>query len=350
MAFIVRPAAETDIDGLFTLAKEAGTGMTTVPNSREALGLRVAQSNAALISEGPAGPKDIFFFVLEADGEIAGMASVFPCLGEDRPFYSYRQSHVAAAAPELGIQASSDLLYLCNDYHGYTEIGTLLVGESARGTGAGRLLSLTRFIFMKTIEKRLLNKKFPDEPQVMAEIRGKFNEDGESIFWNAIASKFFHMTFDEADRRSAHDFRFIADLMPKFPIYTELLPQEVRETIGQAHDLSSMAMNMLLREGFRYNNCLDIFDGGPSVDAPLNSIRTVKETVRATVRIQDNIPTEGQREWLVAVPDPTRFCSTMLQRGPRDGSLFLTTEEAELLGVKSGDSVVASPLRARKGH
>lgn len=350
MASIVRLSEERDVDGLFALAQSAGTGMTTVPNSREAIAERVGRSREAVAGEGRAGPKDVFFFVLEQDGEIAGMASIFPALGEDRPFYSYRVSQVAAAAPEIGIQASSELLYLCNDYHGYTEIGTLLIGEQARGTGAGRLMSLSRFIYMTAIEQRLLNDRFPDAVRVMAEIRGQFTEDGESVFWDAIASKFFHMGFQEADERSANDFRFIADLMPKFPIYTELLSQEARDIIGKPHELSAMAMNMLIREGFQYANCIDIFDGGPSVEAPLKSIRVIKESVKATVRIQDNIPTEGQREWLVALAEPKNFRSTLLLRGPRDGSLFLTTQEAEFFGVQSGDRVVASPLRAKKGH
>ncbi|NNU16970.1 arginine N-succinyltransferase [Parvularcula sp. ZS-1/3] len=342
MNMIVRLSDEKDVDGLYELAMNAGTGMTTVPNSREAIEERVAASKAAVLGTGPAGPKDIFFFVLELDGEVAGMASIFPSLGADRPFYSYRISQVAAAAPELGIQASSELLYLCNDFHGYDEIGTLLVSEKARGTGAGRLLSLCRFLFMKAIEARLSGK-------VMAEIRGQFDDDGESHFWDAVASKFFHMSFQEADVRSAHDFRFIADLMPKFPIYTELLADEAREVIGKPHPHSAPAMNMLQNEGFRYTNCVDIFDAGPSVEAPLNDISTVKNRVAATVRVQSNIPTEGRNRHIVAVPDQLRFRATLLHRGPRDGSLFLTPEEAETLGVQSGDKVVTSAIRSRKG-
>jgi arginine N-succinyltransferase len=342
MKMIVRPATMADTEGLYALAQKAGTGMTTVPNSTEAIEERIEQSMNAISGEGMAGPKDIFFFVLENEGEVAGMASIFPALGEDRPFYSYRVSKVAAAAPELGIQASSDLLYLCNDYHGYVEIGTLLVSEKMRGTGAGRLLSLSRFLFMKTIEKRL-------SPIVMAEIRGQFDEDGESPFWNDIASKFFQMSFDEADRRSAHDFRFIADLMPKFPIYTALLSEEARAVIGQPHKSSAPAMNMLKNEGFAYHNCVDIFDGGPSLDAPLENIRTVRESQRCVVRIQENIPPAGDRPVIAAVPDAPRFKATLLQRTPRDGSLFLEPGEATILDVKSGDTVITSPLKNRKG-
>lgn len=338
----VRMAEERDIDGLLKLAETAGTGMTTVPNTREAIEERVAQSLGAIAKDDRAGPKDIFYFVLEREGQVQGMASIFPALGEDRPFYSYRKSKVAAAAPELGIHAASDLLYLCNDYHGFTEIGTLLVSEEARGTGAGRLLSLSRFLFMKTIENRL-------SENVMAEIRGTFDDDGHCVFWDAIASKFFQMDFEEADTRSAHDFRFIADLMPKFPIYTALLPEAVREIIGKPHATSATAMNMLLAEGFRYNNYVDIFDGGPSLEAPLKSIRAVREAKRCVTRIQPGMPSDGTAASIAAVPSASGFRATLLNRTPRDGSLFLTPEEAASLGVQSGDDMLLCPFKPKRG-
>lgn len=341
MRLIVRPAQERDIDGLLELARDAGTGMTTVPTSREAIAERVEQSTRALESTEPAGPKDIFFFVLDNDGEPLGMSSIFPALGDDRPFYSYRVSKVAAAAPELGIQAASDLLYLCNDFHGYVEIGTLLISRKARGTGAGRLVSLSRFLFMKTIQARISNR-------IMAEIRGRFTDDGSSPFWDAVASKFFQMSFEEADRRSANDFRFIADLMPKFPIYTALLPDSAREVIGQPHAHSAPAMNMLLAEGFQYTNCIDIFDGGPSLEAPLDRIRTVREAVQSVVRIQAAIPTGGDTPTIVATPRTPDFRAMLLPRDHRDGSLFLTPEEAELLGVSSGEAIITAPLKPRR--
>ena len=339
---VVRPARPEDAEGLYALAQTAGMGMTTVPNTMRAIEARIASSEAALEAVGRAGPKDIFFFVLEMGGEILGMSSIFPAIGEDRPFYSYRVSKVAAAAPELGLSASSDLLYLCNDYHGYEEIGTLLVSEKARGTGAGRLLSLSRFLFMDAIRERLSG-------YVMAEIRGHFDDNGRSPFWDAVASKFFDMSFEEADRRSAHDFRFIADLMPKFPIYTVLLPDEARATIGTPHKSSAPAMNMLLNEGFRFGDCVDIFDAGPSLDAPLSAVRTVREARRSVARIQDAVPTDTEERFMVAVPDGRRFRCAILNRQARDGSLFLSPEEAALLDVTSGDEVVSSPFRGRKG-
>ncbi|MEO1658886.1 MAG: arginine N-succinyltransferase [Pseudomonadota bacterium] len=338
---IVRPATPADLGGLKALAESADTGMTTVPTAEKTIMTRIERSVAAVAGTGRARAEDTFFFVTEKDGAIIGMSTIFPSLGEDRPFYSYRIGHIAKSAPELDIEAQSDILILCNDFHGYDEIATLLVSEKARGSGAGRLTSLSRFLFMKSIEERLSGK-------VMAEIRGRFLEDGSCPFWDAIASKFFKMSFDEADRRSAHDFRFIADLMPKYPIYTEFLPTDVRENLGTPHHLSGTAMKMLESEGFEFTRCIDIFDGGPSIEAPLSRIRTVASSETAETTIDDNAQADHGERWLAANPAVGRFCATVLHRGPHEGQLKLTSEEAKGLGLEPGETVVASPMRTQR--
>lgn len=339
---IVRPAAPSDLPALKALAESADTGMTTVPTAEKTILERIERSVAAVEGTGKARAEDTFFFVTEKDGAIVGMSSIFPSLGEDRPFYSYRMSHIAKSAPELDIEAQSDILILCNDFHGYDEIATLLVSEKARGSGAGRLTSLARLLFMKSIEDRLSGK-------VMAEIRGRFRDDGTCPFWDAIASKFFNMSFDEADRRSAHDFRFIADLMPKFPIYTEFLPQDVRDHLGEPHHLSAAAMRMLESEGFEFTRCIDIFDGGPSIEAPLSRIRTVASSETTATVIDDNAAGDHGERWLAANPAAGRFCATVLHRGPSEGQQKLTSDEAKALGLGPGEPILVSPMRTQKG-
>ncbi|MEM6912778.1 MAG: arginine N-succinyltransferase [Pseudomonadota bacterium] len=339
---IVRLATPEDLQGLQALADSADTGMTTVPTASDTIMSRIEKSVAATAGTGKARAEDTFFFVTEKDGVIIGMSTIFPALGEDRPFYSYRISHIAKSAPELDIEAKSEILILCNDFHGYDEVATLLVSDQARGSGAGRLTSLARFMFMKSIEERLSGK-------VMAEIRGRFRDDGSCPFWDAIASKFFNMSFDEADRRSAHDFRFIADLMPKFPIYTEFLPEDVRENLGTPHHLSAAAKKMLESEGFEFSRCIDIFDGGPSIEAPLSRIRTVAMAETAETKIDDHARADHGERWLAANPAVGRFRATVLHRGPQDGLQSLTTEEAKGLGLDPGEPVLVSPMRTQKG-
>ena len=85
------------------------------------------------------------------------------------------------------------------------------------------------------------------------------------------------MTYAEADRLTlATDKQFIADLMPRNPIYVKLLSSEAQEAIGKPHPSTVPAMNILLKEGFRYNKYIDIFDAGPTLEVPLAKIKTVE--------------------------------------------------------------------------
>ena len=49
---------------------------------------------------------------------------------------------------------------------------------------------------------------------------------------------------------SAKSKRFIADLVPRFPIYIELLPKQVQDVIGKANELTIPALKLLERKVF----------------------------------------------------------------------------------------------------
>ena len=62
------------------------------------------------------------------------------------------------------------------------------------------------------------------------------DEAGNAPFWDALAGKFFGMSFPEADEFNAvHGTQFIADLMPRSPIYVALLTDAARAVMGQPH-------------------------------------------------------------------------------------------------------------------
>jgi arginine N-succinyltransferase len=114
---------------------------------------------------------------------------------------------------------------------------------------------------------------------VCAELRGWRAPDGSQPFWNAVGRHFFEMEFEQADAyNAANGNQFIEDLMPRYPIYAALLPQSARDCLGKPHDSALPAMKMLLDEGFQFNDYIDVFDGGPLVDAKADRIRTIRES------------------------------------------------------------------------
>jgi len=78
---------------------------------------------------------------------------------------------------------------------------------------------------------------------------------------------FFEVDFPTADALSFQNKKFIADLMPKHPIYIPLLPPEAQAVIGNVNDASRTALSILEREGFEFNGMVDIFEAGPVVQA-----------------------------------------------------------------------------------
>ena len=105
------------------------------------------------------------------------------------------------------------------------------------------------------------------------------DEAGNAPFWDGLAGRFFDMTFPEADEFNAvHGTQFIADLMPKTPIYVSLLNDAARAVMGLPHPSGRAALRMLEEEGFVFDRYIDIFDGGPTVTAHIDDLRTVDES------------------------------------------------------------------------
>ena len=127
------------------------------------------------------------------------------------------------------------------------------------------------------------------------------------------------MTFPEADEFNAvHGTKFIADLMPRSPIYVALLTDEARSVIGQPHPSGRAALRMLEQEGFSYDRYVDIFDGGPTVTAPTDEIRTVRESrSRPCAEIGDG----GRTKMLVAAGrlKDFRACCASVKKLPKKG-------------------------------
>src|SRR4051795_5126241 len=279
MNFRVRPATGEDFRAVYQMAKLTGGGFTNLPADRATLVAKLARSQKSFAREEDSQSDDLYVFVLEdpKTGKIRGTCQVFGEVGVTHPFYSYHLSTLTQSSPELGKTFKNQMLSLTNDLEGSSEVGGLFLHPEIRAGGWGSLLPRSRYLFMK-----LHRPRFGD--RTLAELRGVMDEAGNAPFWDALAGRFFGMTFPDADEFNAvHGTKFIADLMPRSPIYVALLTEEARNTIGQPHPSGRAALRMLEDEGFRYDRYVDIFAGGPTVTAPTDSIRTVRESTAETI-------------------------------------------------------------------
>jgi arginine N-succinyltransferase len=257
---------------------------------------------------------------------------VFGQVGVGQPFYSYHMSTLTQSSPELAKTFRNQLLTLTTDLEGSSEVGGLFLHPEMRAGGWGSLLARSRYLFMK-----LHRARFGD--RTLAELRGVMDETGNAPFWDALAGKFFGMTFPEADEFNAvHGTKFIADLMPRTPVYVALLNEGAKAVMGQPHPSGRAAMRMLEDEGFYFDRYIDIFDGGPTVTADTDDIRTIRESAQETVfEIADG----GTVKTLVASGSLKDFraCFASVRKLPKQG-VCIDPEAAELLEVKVGDEIL----------
>ena len=334
MTFRVRPATPDDFGAIYEMAKLTGGGFTNLPPDRQTLVAKLDRSARSFEREKDSQAGDLYMFVLEdpKSGKIRGTCQVFGQVGVSQPFYSYHLSTLTQSSPELGKTFRNQLLTLTTDLEGSSEVGGLFLHPEMRAGGWGSLLARSRYLFMKLHRQRFGER-------TLAELRGVMDEAGNAPFWDALAGKFFGMSFPEADEFNAvHGTQFIADLMPRSPVYVALLTEGAKAVMGQPHPSGRAALRMLEEEGFYFERYVDIFDGGPTVTADTDDIRTIRESVSETVcEIGDG----GKTRALVAAGRLTEFrcCCASVRKVAKKG-VCIDAEAAELLEVGVGDEIL----------
>ncbi len=329
--YLMRPATRSDFDALMDMAVESGPGFTSLPVDEPILRKRLDMSEKSFSGalDQPEYGKYLMMMEEASSGKVAGCSAVKAGTGIDSPFFNYRIITLAQASAAADRRFDMDALVLTNEFVGYTEVGTLFVREGHRGGGVGRLAAQSRYLLMQTAPNL-----FGD--MVLAELRGVVDKDGNTPFWDCLGVHFFRMGFTEADYLSATtDNQFILDLMPKYPIYVDLLPPEAREVIGRCHSDGVGAMKLLEWEGFRFERVVDIFDGGPMVVCPRAMIRTSRDSQLVTLVEGDAAELTG----LVSHAGLKDYRATGLKGDFLDESTFVTDASVfDRLKIKPGDT------------
>jgi arginine N-succinyltransferase len=336
VSFRVRPARNEDFQAIYEMAKLTGGGFTNLPADKGALVDKLVRSEKAFASDARQPEDDLFVMVLEnvETGQIRGTCQMFSRVGTDCPFYSYRRSTLTQTSKELGKTFRNETLTLCTDFDGCSEVGGLFLHPGERAGGLGMLLARSRYLFIRGHRHRFAGK-------VIAELRGVIDESGGSPFWDGIAGRFFGMGFHEADEFNAmHGTQFIADLMPKTPIYVSMLPESARAVMGLPHPSGRAAMRMLEREGFVHDRYIDIFDGGPTMVVTTDDIRTIREAHDARIaEVAD--PDQGTTHLLASGHLGDFACCYGRVKVREDGAIVVDAEAAARLGASAGDEVLA---------
>ncbi|KQM65018.1 arginine N-succinyltransferase [Sphingomonas sp. Leaf17] len=333
MTFRIRAARDSDLPHLYEMAKLTGGGFTNLPPDRKALTAKLERSHAAFARTSGPVADELFVLILEntVTGEVRGTCQIFTLVGQTHPFYSYRIGTLTQHSRELGRTFRAEMLGLTTDLEGSSEVGGLFLHPGERAGGLGLLLARSRYLFIRAHRDRFADR-------ILAELRGVIDEAGGSPFWDGLAGRFFGMNFQDADQFNAiHGHQFIADLMPKHPIYTAMLSEGARAAIGLPHPSGRAAMRMLENEGFSFENYVDIFDGGPSMTAKTDQVRTIRDARAATIaHIADNDGPES----LVATGQLAAFRCTFGAVRDGDGGVIVSGDCAQGLNVATGNTIL----------
>ena len=333
MTFRLRAARPEDIEPLYEMAKLTGGGFTNLPADRSALEAKLARAEAAFAREDDELGDDQFVLVLEntENGQVRGTCQLFTQVGQQWPFYSYRLTTLTQHSQELDRTVRAELLSLVTDLEGASEVGGLFLHPNERAGGLGLLLARSRYLFIAMHRLRFA-------PRILAELRGIIDDAGGSPFWDGVAGRFFGMSFQEADYFNAiNGNQFIADLMPKHPVYIAMLDEDARKVIGLPHPTGRAAMRMLEQEGFAYENYVDIFDGGPTMTARTDQVKSIAEATPGTL---NDISLDIGERALIATGSLKDFrCAYGRREVDADGNIAIDAACAQALEVAVGDEV-----------
>lgn len=331
---VIRPIRLDDLDALVQMARTAGAGFTSLPPDADFLRRKIELSLRSFDADVTEAAHERYLFVLaDSDsGEVGGCCAIEAACGLDEPFYNYHVGITVHANRALGVYNRIPTLHLSNDYTATSVLCSLYLRPEFRAGGAGRLLSRSRFLFMAGFPQRFADK-------VIAEMRGVSDEHGRSPFWEGLGRHFFSIDYEQAEHIVGMGNKaVIAELMPPHPIYSVLLPREAQEVMGRVHPQTAPALHLLEQEGFRYQNYVDIFDGGPTVEAPLMEIRSIRKAQRLPCGLVD--PADGALH-LVANDRLHGFRCTLAPVVMGAQQIGIAPGVAAALGVSAGE-----PLRA----
>ena len=343
----LRPCRLADLPAIERIATRSAVGITSLPPDRDKLRSKIQCSVDSFAREVETNGEEIYFFVLEdvATGEIVGTSGIVAYAGFHDRFYSYRNEVIVHASQELKVSNKIHALHLCHDLTGYSLLNSFYIDPAYAHTAWPQLLSRARLLFISEFPQRFASKLVAEHP-------GLCDQHGRSPFWEAVGKRFFNMEYPQAERLSGGSSKtFIAELMPQYPIYVPLLPAEAQQAIGRLNPVGELPFSILRDEGFDADTYIDIFDGGPTVEARVQMLRTVQSNRRMTVTYAAN-DGETALPCIIARTASNAFCATIADAslqpaaiaGGTTDEISITPEVARRLGLAAGDTVRAVPL------
>lgn len=340
--YLVRPVEPADVGALEALLAASTPGVHTLPRTREKIAALVERSCASFAAHVDIPSEETYLFVLEniEQHELVGTAAIHASAGSNGTYFAFRNDVIQQVSRDLNISHSVHALTLCSELTAYSQLSGFSIrhGDSAGLEAA--LLSRARLLYAVLAPHRFGDRFF-------VPLAGVTDDNGQSPFWDALGRKFFKMDFLDAERviGGARNRTLIVELMPHYPVYVPLLPGPAQAAMGQIHPKGQLAFDLLTEEGFEADEYIDIFDGGPILQAHKNALRSFSGSmVRRVVAPVRGPAAPAQLDTMVsyAVASSERnFRAIVVPCAPAESgdALCLPVWAQQALHVAPGDNV-----------
>lgn len=333
--FVVRPVNSSDLDAFMELIEQSGPGLTSLPKDKDIIQKKIALSEQSYQKRKDKSHNGSYLFVMEdtVTKKIVGVCGIIAKLGSDDPFYYYLIEENNTSSSMLNVQKKLKTIKVTKTTSGPSEICSLFLSSHARKSLSGRLLSLSRFLF-------IAKEKESFQDTVIAQMRGKVDDDGNSCFWDAVGRKFMDIEFNKADYLYMKDKQFIEDLLPKTPLFIDLLPEDAQEEIAQVNEKTEPAKRILEKEGFCVSSKIGIFEGGAILEAQTENIRTIKNSHLAKVKSLTEKQSNETPYLIATASDDLPFKAVIGDiTVSGDNEVSLSLDIAKALGVTEGKDI-----------
>lgn len=328
---IVRPIKKDDAKTFNNFASAAGVSHTNLPNNPVQLAQKNKPQWAVVCSKRrPCRWRRLYICNgRHLTHQLVGTCTADATVGLSEPYYTYGIDQVTHHSSDLEINNRVPALHMSHDYTGALRLSSFYIEPDYRCDFYDQLLFKSRLLFMTCFPERF-------SATTISEIKGVIGESGISPFWEAVGRHFFTMDFAKADLlTTSSNKHFIANLMPRYPLYVPLLNQQAQDVIGQHHDDAEDIVNILEHEGMHLEGHVDIFDAGPILEARTRLIRTIRHAEQIQAVMGDEVM-QGKRV-LVCNNSCVDFRCILARK--KSDSLVLSKAQLEGLQVATGNTL-----------
>ena len=267
----IRPAQYSDLEALAGISAAVSALDASLSNDVKVLERLLARSEESFAAEIDfPGEEQYLLVAAEPAGVIIGAMLIVAAAGYPGADYSFRNETIIHASHELEVNHRLYALTLTHDLSGFTLLRPPVTLPGGLAPVVGRALLQAALCFIAENPHRFAE-------DLIAPLPGLVDDQGESPFWSAVGSKFFGVSYREAERHAlGKDRSFMAELMPHHPIYVPLLPESAQTALGQTRDEFMATYALLIDEGFEAERYVDVFDGGPTFFVKRDLARAVQ--------------------------------------------------------------------------